>query len=844
MNKIQKALIAFLLLTVFHHSSSQVITTQHFQNLTSLDGLVSNDITDILIQNDSNIWIATSSGLSHYDGSTFTNYTSATSMIQDNNLRELAYAQNKIWAVSASGLTSFDGTSFNNYNISNGLLNSSIEGIAATSNDTLWITGLSGTSKFDGSTFTNYPTQVGRDIEVDNMDRVYVMRSSVANNFPFVRLYENGTWSLPAQTGINFGIIGAKLSKTSEGNLFVGGLNGADYVKINYPLNLDKKTVYFDSNIYVPGSGLAINLQQIEESKGLSFIGGGGNVPLYHVSTDSNFVQQYASSAGAESSVIKIKDNIMAIGSDRGIFLSKPSIKTSTTRLPFSVNQIATSVSITDPLFSNLISGSANFEFPKNNNSHGIFAANFIVAAKKINQLSSVVHPDNGFSQAFNPGPIHNSGGVSGEYIFRLTEAEIVAHQTLYNQPGYALPTGIRDWPAIGDTVLGVALDLAPFVDFNGNGCYDPHNGDYPIIRGDEAIYWINHPTDTSLELEYHWMMYAFDDTTNKNLDQSIFLQYTIINRSIDVYDSLKVGLVVDGDLGNPVDDYIGSDSLYNIIYFYNGDNFDESTNGFNGYGNQAPALGVKFLSDSLDNALTFNSGFGINGDPVVDQDWVNYLNSRWKNGQAVVFGGDGINGSGGAGKLTRYMYTGQPSTLSGWTEVTPLSSTVFRNAPGDRRMLGSIPHFSLQPQERKTIEIVVGYGQTNDTSNVTGKNIPEMVSILNGAERFWELLASPTATFASQDSCLLITSLSNIEPATKPKIAIYPVPAQNRITIESSIVFDRLEIYDMKGSLVYEVGPNQLIINIDVSRLEEGVYFVNGYTEKSVESRKFLIIR
>ena len=27
-----------------------------------------------------------------------------------------------------------------------------------------------------------------------------------------------------------------------------------------------------------------------------------------------------------------------------------------------------------------------------------------------------------------------------------------------------------------------MAMDQAPFVDANNNGCYDPHNGDYPII--------------------------------------------------------------------------------------------------------------------------------------------------------------------------------------------------------------------------------------------------------------------------------------------------------------------------------------------------------------------------
>tara|TARA_B110000503_G_C7170789_1_gene424170 strand:+ start:3805 stop:4026 length:222 start_codon:yes stop_codon:yes gene_type:complete len=73
------------------------------------------------------------------------------------------------------------------------LISSSILGLAATSSDTLWMTSISGISKFDGSAFTNYPTHSGRDIETDSLDRIYVMRATVANNFPFVRLYENGS---------------------------------------------------------------------------------------------------------------------------------------------------------------------------------------------------------------------------------------------------------------------------------------------------------------------------------------------------------------------------------------------------------------------------------------------------------------------------------------------------------------------------------------------------------------------------------------------------------------------------------------------------------------------------
>ncbi|MDB4082974.1 hypothetical protein N9502_01770 [Vicingaceae bacterium] len=118
-----------------------------------------------------------------------------------------------------------------------------------------------------------------------------------------------------------------------------------------------------------------------------------------------------------------------------------------------------------------------------------------------------IVHPNNNFTSAFNNGPITTSGGLTRVLIVRVTRQEVISHQANYNQIGYIMPEGIKNWPAFGDTTLGVSKDLAPFFDANNNGCYDPQNGDYPVIKGDEALYWINHPTNPNLKFEYHWMM-------------------------------------------------------------------------------------------------------------------------------------------------------------------------------------------------------------------------------------------------------------------------------------------------------------------------------------------------
>lgn len=568
-------LLSILHLTFISEGYSQIQSSANWDNYTSLDGLISDNIDEVLIEDNSNVWIATNLGLSHFDGSIFTNYTTANSNLNSNVIKELKICQNKLWLVSDSGLSSFDGTTFTNYTTSNGLLNVNIEGIASTSTDTLWIATQNGISKFDGTNFYNYPNLAGRDIETDSLDRVYVMWSSTASgNFPFVYLYSSGVWTMPTPMGITFGVSRAKLVKTASNSLFITGHAGnpTAFLKINYPLNCEEQKVYYQNSPYNTNSvSEQIYPEQFEEHNGLRWMGGRSYIGFYYVSSDSNYVGQYVKSSTAISNCIKAKGNLLVIGSDQGLYITKPTQKSNNNGLELAINSIKTSVNQTSPLFTNAINSYPNFEIPKGSDKHGIFMANFIVAAKKSSQNNFTVSA-NSFPHSFTPGPRSTSAGTSNNYMVSVLKQDIINHIANYNQIAYTMPIGIKDWPASGDSALGIAQDLAPFFDSNNNGCYDPQNGDYPVIKGDQTIYWINHPIDQNLELEYHWMMYAFNEPTNKSLDQTLFVQYTMINRSAVTYDSVKVGFFIDGDIGNSYDDYAGTDSLNNIIYFYNGD--------------------------------------------------------------------------------------------------------------------------------------------------------------------------------------------------------------------------------------------------------------------------------
>lgn len=826
---------------------SQISTTENFQLFNTSNGLVDNDVKDVLILNDSTIWIATARGLSHFNGATFSNYTTSNSNLANDNIIELVYCQNKIWMITSAGLSSFDGSSFSNYSTSNGLLSTALKGITATSTDTLWMTSTAGSSKFDGTNFTHYVSQDGRDIEVDSSNRVYIIK--FANNggsLSVFNIYENGVWAAAPLGNSPIPSSNSKLVKAASNKFYLVQMSGNPvvYYQISYPSVLKSKGIYFDNSPYGLGStSVTINPLQFEELNGLKWMGGGTNIPLFHASADSNFVSQYVYNSSAVSSCINAKADILAIGTDSGFYLSKPTLKSNRNGQEFAVNSIRTSVTTTDPLFSNVLQSTSNFEFPKGNNSHGIYSANFIVAAKKVSHSNFEVHPTAPYFQSFSAGPRTTTGGLAREYLVRILKQEIENHKLNFSQGSYNMPDGIKNWPAVGDSTLGVATDLAPFFDANSNGCYDPENGDYPIIKGDEALYWINTPTNQNMELEYHWMMYAFNDSTKKSLDQSIFLQYTIVNRSAEVYDSMKVGMFIDGDLGNAIDDYVGSDSLNNILYFYNGDSFDESVGGFNGYGNRSPALGVKFLSDDLENSIYYNIGTANNGDPTTEQHWLNFMNSKWKNGQPVYYGGDGHTIS-TTTTPTTHMFTGDPANQTGWTELTPGGGSQ-PNSPNDRRLFGSIPYFSLQPNERKTIEVAVGYGRTADTSAVIGKNVNEMKSVLNQAGAYWDTLSTPTESFASNDSCIQPTSVVEIQNTKNSSILVYPIPTSGQLTILGEKDIIEIEMFDMKGALLMTKLVNSKRAVLELEERKEGLYFLRILkADNTWETKKIVLMK
>jgi len=350
----------------------------------------------------------------------------------------------------------------------------------------------------------------------------------------------------------------------------------------------------------------------------------------------------------------------------------------------------------------------AKYEVPKGSGKCTIYTGTLWIGGyDSKHQLHLAAKGEDRKGNDFWSGPVMKSDKYSAvqdslwNKVWKITKKEIEYHKAHWRDNGYVVPANIANWPGNGDVSLGEAATLAPYVDVNQNGTYDPKNGDYPLIKGDEAVFFIFNDDRSKhaetqckkLGIEVQAMAYAFDAPKDSSLNNTIFLNYKIINRSNQTYDSVYVGLLTDTDIGNSADDYIGCDPALSTFFGYNGKDFDE---GIYGYGKYPPAQGTTFLNEKMTHFVYYNNiGIGnpIAQDPANGDDFYNYLRSIWKDNSHATYGGSGIGGK----TPCNFMFS---ESYGGWNENT------LGDEPGDRRGLGSIGPFTFKPGETKNIDI------------------------------------------------------------------------------------------------------------------------------------------
>ncbi len=814
--------LSFLALGVNSQSNWEVIDQS--------DGLISKDVEHFIAESESKWWVATDVGISMIDSGQVSNYfINGFDPISD-EIYDLEYTMNKLWIGTNLGLFSFDGSNFQLYDTSAGFINASITKLAKESNGTLWIGTNNSASSYDGVTFSIHDSVRATYLEVDKNDIVYAFRYNIlfSGSISFNQKFDGNSWQSVSSSGPLFSSGRTIFEDDGEVYLINADTNGT---KGYWVISDTAGPSFYDLDYTIePGGIQAANasLAWTFKDQVLQFVTPSG---FYQLQNDKfEFIPlNQVSSNRVEFQNLSCTDQTIFVCSNQGLIYSDFELKEPRRRDTLATNNVRSVVRESNAPFSASENFEANgFGFPKDRDSWTVFSAGLIFVGR--DSLSTNFYNTGApWADLWNAGPASNVFSNSRKYFVKVKKEEIQFHINNHNNPGYQMPKSIMDWPAIGDSSLGVASDLAPFVDVNNNDCYDPHNGDYPFIKGDEAIYWIRHYPDSIMKLELHTLFYAFNDSSTPEINNCQFVDYRLVNRGETNFDSVKIGFFFDGDLGMPIDDYVGSDSLLGISYFYNGDAFDDNFSGQLGYGTNIPSVGMMFLSDSMTNNIYYNIGTGLNGDPATPNHWWNYMNSRWQNGQAVKYGGDGLSSSGVTNQSTTFMFTGDPLTNTGWTEANPGGGQAPNN-PGDRRTLSSIHSFSLSAGHSKSIELVMGYGRKDSVNNHL-ENVEEMKRVLTEARTYWNALNPSTFSYGTNEDCVLAIG---IEEFTSPEnaVSIYPNPTSGYTIIESERKLDQLQVFSISGKLVRESRINGYSAKLDLSDLNNGLYILRMRSE------------
>jgi hypothetical protein len=527
---------------------------------------------------------------------------------------------------------------------------------------------------------------------------------------------------------------------------------------------------------------------------------------------------------------------------------------------------------------------SSRFEVPKGSGKTTVFNQTFWIGGR--DNIDTLHFAGERYRQGTNLGPVGTgadffTGPISSVYdtsyqknwnrVWKLKKSDILYHKANWNKPGYIPIEAIENWPAHGNEAQGQLRDIAPYYDNNADNNYVLSDGDYPLIRGDETVFFVFNDsaeihTETQglkLGIEIHGMAYAFDNPEDSVLNNTIFFHYDIINRSPVDYHNVYMGLFTDFDLGFAQDDYIGCDVKNGSIYAYNGDPVDGNGQSW-AYGEHPPVIAMKIIggpfldADNLDNpaggcdysinGLNFENGivdderYGLRGfmfpnnsngnydsDPNFATGYYNYLQGIWQDGTRMLFGGKGHASSGGVGPECNYMFPGGSDTICNWgtNGVLPgggynqngfyWTESTSGNPPEDRRGIGSVGPFNMAAGQSIPLDYCFNYSR--DFTGNQQLSLALMQNTLSGL--------NPT-----YNSLITLPGEINgiVEHQNLNQIRIYPNPAREYITaVSGENKINSYQIYDLNGRLYYNgiLNPGKNLVNI--SSLKPGVYLLKS---------------
>ena len=545
--------------------------------------------------------------------------------------------------------------------------------------------------------------------------------------------------------------------------------------------------------------------------------------------------------------------------------------------------------------FQKLPIAKAAFEAPAGSGNSSIFAfspwiGGFVNDTLKVVALRyGLIDSDYGFSGPIMDEPFYMEYDEKWDRLWKVNRTDIEYHIAHWTDDNYQPIEVIDNWPAHGDTEKGQAFYIAPFFDNNTDGIYNPMDGDFPIIKGDQAVFLIynllrpialNNVADDPIELpgqfdnigktEVHGLFYAFDCDVDSALEHTVFANIKYINRSNDTYTDAYLGLWADLDIGFAQDDYIECDVMRNSFFGYNGVDIDPGADGSPGYGTNLVAQsvtllkGIKMDDDGLDNAFGVGENESVNGlnfgDGIVDNEYwgmnhfvsgndqtvfpgsfplegyYNYLKSRWADGTPITYGG---SGNIPWNPPARFFHPGNSDTYFYGTdgiEVPPWSDITEGNQSSDRRGVASTGPFTLLPFDTAEVDVAFVFGR-DYTGSGSLAPIPIMKERIDSIRSYYLSGQTPCGSF--------VVSVNENERIVPSFFSVYPNPFTDFITLDNQSREDvEIVIYNLLGKELMRKYIPTGKTRINLSQIRENALIIKAVSGDGFEAKKLLRVR
>lgn len=802
----------------------------------SSNGLPSNNIRCITFSANGRGWFGTyDGGVASYFNNTWTVYDTSNSPLPVMRINAVAAYGNQAWVAPLnSGLAKFDGNSWTLYtSLNSGLLNDTVNSITIKSNGTVWVGTKSGLSSFDGSNWVNYHAQntplfaAGSgnvlSVQVDSYDHIWFTNGKTYHTDGII--FTQVEAKLPGP----FGFHSTGITPGPGLAMILKDLGSGSWTDVNY---FSRPNTY-----YVP----ALKDVVYDVSGNSTWV----------ISSDINFLPGLATfySSGY---------NGLGLGFtyDNFKFLDANSVKTTILNRGDMHWDLA----------------AASYEVPKNSGASSVFASGLWIGGLDAGgniHLSAMTYRQAGMD--YWPGPLDTLNGTTDsatafayDRIWKVDHNQIAEFQYYFSvgsvqNGGYTPARDITEWPAHGTG--NFTRNLAPFVDVNNNGIYDPlTGGDYPKIKGDQMLWWVFNDnlaphTETGglpLKFEIHASAYEFACPTVHDSDRALnyttFYNFRIFNRSGVQYDSVTIGLFHDIDLGAFDDDYVGCYPAGNYAFAYNGDPNDgwSSAAQPGTYGANPPMISSAILNgpqadpgDAVDNdndgtideageknLLTglkyYYSDFTVMGNPYNDTSFYQYLRMRWMDNTPQTYGGSGYGGN----QPYPFMFDGWPYLSSpSWNEITT------GNTPADRRMLLGCGPFTVTPGEVNELDYALVWSRDSTLPYLSQAYFDNNLHDVNKVRNWFLNNNAP--------SCMQWGVGMEEEIPQPAGLLLYPNPARQQLTIESSDPENSSwQMFDLSGRMLRQGVLSAGKQTIAIDDLADGIYFVKTTGTNSSAAR------